>query len=105
MRKRISPETVRRINRLREKGFSYDAIAKKTGVSLKAVYLMLNQKTKEEIINRNKQIIELRAKGMTHQEIADIVGCHRQTVGSVLQKQEGYVKGQAVDTRNRRKER
>lgn len=37
-------------------------------------------------ITRHKkiQIIELRDEGYTHQYIAEQVGCHRNTVGSVL---------------------
>ncbi len=105
MKTPISKKKLEKIYQLREKGLTYEQISKKVGVSMKAIYIRLNEKTKEEAKKRNERIIELRNQGMTHQEIADAVGCHRQTVGSVLAKQEGYVKGKAVDPRKRKTEK
>lgn len=96
MRQSISEKTVMKMFKLRDKGLTYEQIAKKTGVCIKLVYQKLNQQTKQERQERNDKIIELRKEGLTHQQIADRVGCHRQTVGAVLQKQDGYVKGDKV---------
>lgn len=98
LRQSIDKKTVLKMFKLREKGMTYEQISKKTGVCIKLVYQNLHQQTKQERQARNAEIVALRKEGYTHQQIADKVGCHRQTVGAVLQKQSDYVKGKKVTT-------
>ena len=44
-------------------------------------------KTNRITRRKKAQIIMLRDEGLTHQTIADKVGCHRNTVGSVLRRE------------------
>ena len=82
------------INQYRkDKRQTYRQVAEAIGCSEVLVQRVLREESKLDKKKRDAKIIKLRKEGHTHEQIAKKVGCNRQTVGTVLQKADGYVKG------------
>ena len=59
-RKKVSPEMIKRMKRLRMKGMSYNKIARRLGLSVMTVYNHLKKKEKTGLLDRLKQKLGLR---------------------------------------------
>lgn len=77
----------------KDKRQTYRQVAEAAGCSEVLVQRVLREESKLDKKKRDAKIIKLRKEGHTHEQIAKKVGCNRQTVGTVLQKADGYVKG------------
>ena len=77
----------------RNKKQTYKQVAEAIDCSEVLVQRVLREESRLDKEKRDAKIIRLRKEGHTHEQIAKKVGCNRQTVGTVLQKADGYVKG------------
>jgi len=59
-RKKVSPEMIKKMKRLRREGMSYNKIAGKLGLSVMTVYNHLKKKEKTGLLDKLKRKLSLR---------------------------------------------